>query len=65
MAEFGENNGWAYVKFENGSCIRSDSAEAHLLLAILEKLEEVRCGIIDVEDSFAESLNSGDSENDK
>jgi len=28
----------------------SDSVEANLLFAMLEKLEEIRCGIIDIEE---------------
>lgn len=30
----------------------SDSVEANLLFAILEKLEEIRCGLIDVENKI-------------
>ena len=36
---------------EDGGFIRDQSVEAILLYAILEKLEEIRCGIIDVEDA--------------
>lgn len=34
----------------------SKSVEAHLLFAILEKLEEIRCGLIDVEPKGGGSL---------
>ena len=33
----------------DGGFIESKSVEANLLLEILKKLEEIRCGIIDVE----------------
>lgn len=36
---------------ENGGYIESQSVEANLLFAILDKLEEIRCGLIDVEDA--------------
>jgi len=41
-----------FIKIENedGGLIQSRSVEANLLFAILEKLEEIRCGVIDVED---------------
>ena len=32
-----------------GGSIKSQTVEANILFAILEKLEEIRCGIIDVE----------------
>ena len=32
-----------------GGSINSQTVEANILFAILEKLEEIRCGIIDVE----------------
>ena len=35
----------------DGGSIASQSVEANLLFSILEKLEEIRCGIIDVEDA--------------
>ena len=34
----------------SGKSISTKSVEANLLFAILEKLEEIRCNIIDVED---------------
>jgi len=37
------------VKAESGGHIASQTVEAVLMLAILEKLEEIRCGLIDVE----------------
>lgn len=44
-----ERNGWVTVRDEKGVVGRSQGVEAHILLAILEKLEEIRCGLIDVE----------------
>ena len=32
--------------------ITSQTVEANLLFAVLEKLEEIRCGIIDVEEAI-------------
>ena len=37
--------------------VTSQSVEANLLFAILEKLEEIRCGIIDVEDVIQDAKN--------
>ena len=37
----------------DGGFIESKSVEANLLLEILKKLEEIRCGIIDVEGAVA------------
>ena len=34
---------------DNGNSVESYSTEANILFMILEKLEEIRCGIIDVE----------------
>lgn len=34
---------------KDGGSIESQSVEANLLLAILEKLDEIRCGLIDIE----------------
>ena len=39
------------IVHENGITISSEQISDHLLFAILEKLEEVRCGLIDVEDA--------------
>jgi hypothetical protein len=39
--------------------ISGDSIEAHLLVAILEKIEEIRWRIIDVEDAFLKNNHSG------
>ena len=36
---------------DGGGYIESQSVEANLLVAILEKLEEIRCGIINVEEA--------------
>ena len=33
--------------------IKSNTVEANLLYAILEKLEEIRCGLIDIEDEIS------------
>lgn len=41
------------ITAEDGGFIESQSVEANLLFAILEKLEEVRCGLIDIEDNVA------------
>ena len=38
-----------FITGDNGGLIESKSVEANLLLEILNKLEEIRCGIIDVE----------------
>jgi hypothetical protein len=48
-----EKSHWIRIKNENknGSSIFSQSVEANLLFMILEKLEKIRCGIIDVENS--------------
>ena len=37
--------------------VESQSAESHILFAILQKLEEIRCGIIDVESSVDNILD--------
>lgn len=37
------------IVFEDGGFITSDKAESYLLFSILEKLEEIRCGLIDIE----------------
>lgn len=37
---------------DEGGSIESQSVEANLLYAILEKLEEIRCGVIDVENEI-------------
>jgi hypothetical protein len=36
---------------DSGAIIQSQSVEANLQFAIIEKLEEIRCGLIDIEDS--------------
>ena len=41
--------GWIKAKLPNGGHLRRQKVETCLLLAILEKLEEIRCVIIDVE----------------
>lgn len=41
---------WVRITGNNGAIIQSQTVEANLLLAILEKLEEVRCCIIDLEE---------------
>lgn len=40
---------------KGGGYIESTSTEANLLFAILEKLEEIRCGLIDIEDKVDNS----------
>ncbi len=42
-------NGIGVKVTKNGESIEAQTVEANLLYAILEKLEEIRCGIIDVE----------------
>ncbi len=42
----------------NGSFIESRSVEGHILFAILNKLEQIRCGIIDVE-SAVDNISRG------
>ena len=37
------------ISKKNGGYIESQSVEANLLFMILDKLEEIRCGLIDVE----------------
>jgi hypothetical protein len=43
------SNLWVKAIASDGGSVETQSVEAHLMLAILEKLEEIRCGIIDVE----------------
>ena len=47
-----DKNYFVKIEKENGGCIQSRSVEANLLFAILEKLEGIRCGVIDVEDAI-------------
>jgi hypothetical protein len=42
-------NSQVSISKENGGYIESQSVEANLLFIILEKFEEIRCGLIDVE----------------
>ena len=42
---------WIILTEEDGGSIQTQKVEAHILLAILEKLEEIRCGLIDIENS--------------
>ena len=42
---------WVRITDNDGRFIRSQSVEANLLFAMLEKLEEIRCGLIDVEEA--------------
>ena len=47
---------WIQVTESNNGCgIQSKTVEANLLFAILEKLEEIRCGLIDVENAVIPS----------
>tara|TARA_Y100001954_G_scaffold238820_1_gene308753 strand:- start:30860 stop:31069 length:210 start_codon:yes stop_codon:yes gene_type:complete len=46
------------VIFPSGEWAATQSVEAALLLDILNKLEEIRCGIIDVEDSIEKSTDT-------
>ena len=39
------------ITYSDAGFIQSASVESNLLFAILEKIEEIRCGIIDVEDA--------------
>ena len=36
---------------DDGSCMTSESIDTYLLYEILQKLEEIRCGLIDIEPS--------------
>lgn len=40
---------------DNGGRIESFSAEANILFMMLKKLEEIRCGLIDIEDKIDNS----------
>ena len=40
----------------DASYIESQSVEANLLFSILEKLEEIRCGLIDIENAADKTL---------
>ena len=51
--EFKTDDGWVRVCLPGGGFIRSQSVEANLLFAILEKLEEIRCGLIDIENGVS------------
>lgn len=42
---------WVKVTCPDGGFMNSQSVEANLLFEILQKLEEIRCGLIDLEDS--------------
>jgi hypothetical protein len=44
-----DENQHIMVVAENGGYIQSQSVEANLLYEILQKLEEIRCGLIDIE----------------
>lgn len=44
-----KGNETTIVVHDGNAFITSQSVEANLLFAILEKLEEIRCGVIDVE----------------
>lgn len=39
------------ISKKNSGYIESQSVEANLLLMILDKLEEIRCGLIDIEEN--------------
>lgn len=49
-----DNNLQVRISKKNGGFIESQFVEANLLFAILDKLEEIRCGLIDVEDAVIE-----------
>ncbi len=50
--KFSKNlNGRIRVDLSNGGFLESQSVEANLLFAILDKLEEIRCGLIDIENN--------------
>jgi len=44
-----EKSGGLKITYPDGSFVRSTSTTDILLFQILEKLEEVRCGLIDIE----------------
>ena len=41
---------------DNGKALSVQSVEANILFMILEKLEEIRCGLIDVEEKVGNIL---------
>ncbi len=44
---------WIRITEDSGAFLRSQSVEVNLLFEILQKLEEIRCGLIDVENVVA------------
>jgi len=44
-------NGRIRIDLSNGGFIESQSVESNLLFAIYNKLEEIRCGLIDIENN--------------
>lgn len=58
--DIGLHNDMVKLTFPAGRHIESNTVEAHLLLAILEKLEEIRCGGIDIEDEIRFSREEHD-----
>lgn len=50
--KFSKNlNGRIRVDLSNGGFLESQSVESNLLFAIYNKLEEIRCGLIDIENN--------------
>lgn len=47
-----EGHHWIFVTGENGGIIKTQDVSAHIQLAILEKLEELQCGLIDIESAI-------------
>ena len=47
------DSGYQYiaVKHDNGAVITSSEVDSYILFAVLDKLEEIRCGLIDVEEA--------------
>ena len=41
-----------FITGKTGGFIESQSVEANLLFAVLETLEEIRCGLLDIEESI-------------
>jgi len=51
-------DGKPVITFKPSGYMPIESAEGYLMLMILEKLEEIRCGLIDVETAVEKSQNS-------
>jgi hypothetical protein len=52
-----DNNLWVKVIGKDKGMIQEQSVDTILLFKILEKLEEIRCGLIDVETAIEKQAN--------